>query len=216
MNQKKKAALFDFDGVIADTEPLYDLFWNDAAKRYHVGHDNFAQLIKGRTMPLIHETYFKHHSAEEMERLYAEIAEFERNMDFPEIPGAIPFLRQLKAAGIPFGLVTSSDDSKMEHAFQALPIRDLFSTEVTADRITRGKPDPMCYLLAAQDLGMDPADCIVFEDSFAGIEAATRAGMQVIGVSSTNSAEELRPLVHKVIPHFEGLQVEELFETVIS
>ena len=99
----------------------------------------------------------------------------------------------------------------MAHAFRALPIRDLFDTLVTADRITNGKPDPMCYLLAAEDLQVNPADCIVFEDSFAGIEAATRAGMTIVGISSTNPAEALRPLVDRVIPNFNGLRPEELF-----
>ena len=191
MEQKKRVALFDFDGVIADTEPLYDLFWNDAAQRYGLPYENFAQRIKGTTMPLILATYFQQHTPAQIDQLFAEIAAFERDMSFPEIPG--------------------SDDSKMAHAFRALPIRDLFDTLVTADRITNGKPDPMCYLLAAEDLQVNPADCIVFEDSFAGIEAATRAGMTIVGISSTNPAEALRPLVDRVIPNFNGLRPEELF-----
>ncbi|MCF2658745.1 MAG: HAD family phosphatase [bacterium] len=211
MEQKKRVALFDFDGVIADTEPLYDLFWNDAAQRYGLPYENFAQRIKGTTMPLILATYFQQHTPAQIDQLFAEIAAFERDMSFPEIPGSIAFLQALKRAGVPMGLVTSSDDSKMAHAFRALPIRDLFDTLVTADRITNGKPDPMCYLLAAEDLQVNPADCIVFEDSFAGIEAATRAGMTIVGISSTNPAEALRPLVDRVIPNFNGLRPEELF-----
>ena len=211
MEQKKRVALFDFDGVIADTEPLYDLFWNDAAQRYGLPYENFAQRIKGTTMPLILATYFQQHTPAQIDQLFAEIAAFERDMSFPESPGSIAFLQALKRAGVPMGLVTSSDDSKMAHAFRALPIRDLFDTLVTADRITNGKPDPMCYLLAAEDLQVNPADCIVFEDSFAGIEAATRAGMTIVGISSTNPAEALRPLVDRVIPNFNGLRPEELF-----
>ena len=53
-----KTALFDFDGVVVDTEPIYDLFWNDAAKRYGLGIDNFADIIKGTTLPYILEKYF--------------------------------------------------------------------------------------------------------------------------------------------------------------
>ena len=63
---------------------------------------------------------------------------------------------------------------------------------MSADRITKGKPDPMCYLLAASDLHVSPSDSLVFEDSFAGIQAGTNAGMRVIGLSTTNSEESLK------------------------
>ena len=56
--KQPKTALFDFDGVVVDTEPIYDLFWNDAAKRYGLGIDNFADIIKGTTLPYILEKYF--------------------------------------------------------------------------------------------------------------------------------------------------------------
>ena len=59
-----KTALFDFDGVVVDTEPIYDLFWNDAAKRYGLGIDNFADIIKGTTLPYILEKYFSGYTEE--------------------------------------------------------------------------------------------------------------------------------------------------------
>ena len=71
MEQKKRVALFDFDGVIADTEPLYDLFWNDAAQRYGLPYENFAQRIKGTTMPLILATYFQQHTPAQIDQLFA-------------------------------------------------------------------------------------------------------------------------------------------------
>ena len=107
------------------------------------------------------------------------------------------------------GLVTSSDEAKVRRAFRLLSLDGLFDTLVTADRITRGKPDPMCYLLAASDLQVAPEDCLVFEDSFAGIEAATRAGMRVIGLSTTNPAEALKGKVYKVIPDFRKVTIED-------
>ena len=152
-------------------------------------------------MPLILATYFQQHTPAQIDQLFAEIAAFERDMSFPEIPGSIAFLQALKRAGVPMGLVTSSDDSKMAHAFRALPIRDLFDTLVTADRITNGKPDPMCYLLAAEDLQVNPADCIVFEDSLAGIEAAVNAGMCVVAVGGIRSE---KAILH--IPDFRDIR----------
>jgi len=80
----------------------------------------------------------------------------------------------------------------------------LFETVVCADRITKGKPDPMCYLLAAADLGVSPEDCIVFEDSFYGIQSGTNAGMRVVGLSTTNPVETLIDKVHTVVPNFQN------------
>ena len=202
---KNKIALFDFDGVIADTEPLYDIFWNDASIRYNVGIDNFAAVIKGTIMPNIMKQYFSSYSPEMQAQLLRESADFEEDMSFPLIKGSIAFVQLLKAQGVLVGLVTSSHGSKIEKAIKALNIPGLFDTIVTADQITEGKPNPMCYLLAAKNLNVAPEDCIVFEDSFAGIQAGTDAGMRVIGVSSTNSEDKLKDKVHAVIENFEGL-----------
>ncbi len=201
----KQVALFDFDGVIADTEPLYDHYWNEAGERYHTGIPHFASHIKGTTMPYILEKYFSDRSETFRQQIVRESEAFEQQMPFPPVPGALDFLHLLKDKGIRIGLVTSSDDFKLKRALQILHLESFFETIVSADRITRGKPDPMCYELAATDLQVAPSDCIVFEDSFAGIESATRAGMRVIGLSTTNPGTELRDKVYAVIPNFEGI-----------
>lgn len=204
-NRKGKAALFDFDGVIADTEPIYDQYWQEAAQRYGLGIENFNRLIKGTTLPHIIEHYFSGYPKAFQEQVIRESNEFDHSMPMPPLRGALEFLHLLKQQGVKTGLVTSSDDLKIQRAFALLQLDGLFDTVVTADRITEGKPNPMCYLLAAKDLQEEPANCLVFEDSFNGIKAGKAAGMRVIGLSTTNPAEELRPLVHEVIPHFESL-----------
>lgn len=206
---KYKTALFDFDGVIIDTEPLYDIFWNEAGVRYGTGIDNFASVIKGTTLPHIMEKYFSDRPEEFRQMVIKESTEYESTMPLPAMPGSIKFLHLLKEKGVQMGLVTSSDNSKVERAFRLLHLENMFDTVVTADRITRGKPDPMCYLLAADDLGVSPSDCLVFEDSFAGIEAGTAAGMRVIGLSTTNPEASLRDKVYKVIPNFEKVSFED-------
>lgn len=202
---KLKSALFDFDGVIVDTEPLYDRYWNEAAERYGLGIPNFADLIKGTTFPDLLAKYFSDRTDEFKKMVVKESEAFEEQMDFPLIAGAIDFIKLLKENGVHTGLVTSSETRKMERAFRLLGIRPLFDTVVTADRVTRGKPDPMCYQIAAQDLGESPDGCIVFEDSLNGIRSATSAGAQVVGLSTSNPPETLRPLVTVVIPDFSGL-----------
>lgn len=206
---KLKTALFDFDGVIVDTEPIYDIFWDEAGERYGTGIDHFAAVIKGTTLPYIMETYFSDRSEEFRQMVIKESTEYESTMPLPAMPGSIEFLHLLKEQGVQMSLVTSSDNTKVERAFKLHHLENIFDTIVTADRITKGKPDPMCYLLAAKDLNVSPADCIVFEDSFAGIQAGTSAGMRVIGLTTTNPKESLKDKVYEVIPNFEKITFED-------
>ncbi|MDR0866315.1 MAG: HAD family phosphatase [Candidatus Symbiothrix sp.] len=199
------AALFDLDGVIIDTEPQYDVFWKQTGEKYQLGIENFEKLIKGTILPNIVATYFSHFPESVQKEIEAGISAFELQMDMIPVPGALEFLAELKKAGIKTGLVTSSNDEKLAAVFRALPIRDYFDTLVTADRVTQGKPDPMCYLLAAKDLNVPPENCFVFEDSFNGIQSGKAAGMKVIGLSTTNPAESIEADCLKVIPDFRQL-----------
>ncbi len=155
------------------------------------------------------DKYFHDYPKEVRQKLINESMEYERTMPLPAMPGAIEFLRSLKEHGVRTGLVTSSDDTKTRRAFELHHLDKLFNTIVTANRITKGKPNPMCYLLAAKDLEVEPLDCLVFEDSFAGIEAGTSAGMRVIGVATTNPAESLKDKVYEVTEGFEGTGFED-------
>ena len=205
-----KAALFDFDGVLVDTEKLYDVFWDEMGERYHTGIPHFASHIKGTTIDGLIEKYFADRPEEEKQQIIAESNHFDWNMPMPPMPGSFEFVRMLKAHGVQIGLVTSSDDKKLAHAFHELPFMEgLFDTIVSANRITRGKPDPMCYRLAAQDLSRKPEDCLVFEDSFAGIQAGKEAGMRVIALSTTNPAAQLEGKADYVIPDLAGRTFED-------
>lgn len=205
-----KAALFDFDGVLVDTEKLYDVFWDEMGERYHTGIPHFASHIKGTTIDGLIEKYFADRPEEEKKQIIAESNHFDWNMPMPPMPGSFEFVRMLKAHGVQIGLVTSSDDKKLAHAFHELPFMEgLFDTIVSANRITRGKPDPMCYRLAAQDLSRKPEDCLVFEDSFAGIQAGKGAGMRVIALSTTNPAAQLEGKADYVIPDLAGRTFED-------
>ena len=200
--RKETAFLFDLDGVIIDTEPQYDIFWKDICEKFQLGIENFENVIKGTTLPNILLQYFSQFSEATRKKIVADNQAFELKMDIIPIPGALTFLEDVKNAGIPMGLVTSSDDRKVEYVFSRLPIRHYFGTIVSADRITRGKPDPMCYLLAARDLDVSPENCYVFEDSFYGIQAGNAAGMKVIGLSTSNPADSIADDCIKVIPDF--------------
>jgi len=206
----KIAFLFDLDGVIIDTEPQYDIFWRKTAEKYQLGIENFEKVIKGTILPNILSNYFSHFQEAVQQEIIAAIQAFELEMDIIPIPGVLAFLEATKAAKIPTALVTSSDDIKIEYVFSQLPIRQYFDTIVSADRITHGKPDPMCYLLAAKELEISTENCYVFEDSFNGIKSGNAAGMKVIGLSTTNSAESIAKDCIKVIPNFYDFSINSL------
>lgn len=199
---KITAVLFDFDGVVADTETLYGVFWGKMAERYRLGIPDFTLQVKGMTMGAIFEKFFPGYPETEKRRIIEECMDYEYRMEYREVPGATGFIHWLKEKGFRVGLVTSSPDSKLAFALERLHLTAVFDTIVSADRIERGKPDPMCYRLAAADLKVPPAGCVVFEDSFFGIEAGKRAGMKVVGVSTTNPAEKIAEKADAVIPDF--------------
>lgn len=203
-----KAALFDLDGVLIDTETLYTEFWDSLGREFAAGIDNFAQRIKGTTISNILATYFpesKH--AEILDRLQ----EQEANMQYRLFPGVIDFLRRISEAGIPAAIVTSSNDDKMESLWRQLPeLRQWFAAVITDSKVQRSKPDPQPYLVAAAELGVSPEDCCVFEDSFSGLESGRRAGAKVVALATTNSAESLAGKADLVVPSLQLLTVAQL------
>lgn len=194
--------LFDFDGVVADTEHLYSVFWSGVAEKFCLDTPDFTARIKGSTMTTIFDNYFPLLSEEGRQGIIRDCMAFELAMEYREVAGAFDFIQLLKQKNYKVGLVTSSPDSKMSIALRHLHLEDVFDTIVTANRIRRGKPDPMCYLVAAEDLRVTPRECVVFEDSFPGIEAGKGAGMKVIALSTTNTFTSLSGKVHAVIPDF--------------
>lgn len=208
--KKEICVLFDMDGVMLDTESQYDIVWKHIGDRYSVGVPNFEKVIKGTTLPNILKKYFSEQTAEEIKNIEKTIDDFEAGMEFPEIPGSLKFVDELKANGLKVGLVTSSTQTKLKAVNKVRNFDKLFDTIVSAERVANGKPNPECYLLAAKDLGVEPQNCIVFEDSFAGLEAGKAAGMTVIGLATTHSAEKLMPYTDTIIPDFKNFGLSEL------
>lgn len=200
-------ALFDLDGVLVDTEGIYTEFWHSVDVRFPTGVPRFEYVIKGNTLGAILSTYFP--DAEVRARILDMLAEHERTMDYRPFAGTASFLASLRAAGIPSAIVTSSSRLKMDNLFAALPwLCDAVDIVVTGDDVTRSKPDPEGYNIASARLGLDPSQCVVFEDSLAGIEAGRRAGGKVVGIATTNSAERLVSSTDMVVGSIDELTVE--------
>ena len=202
--------LFDMDGVMLDTEPQYDKFWEHAADKYNIQIPNFAKQIKGITLPNILKKYFSEYTQEEQNQLEKELLAYEANMIFEQIPGSIEFVESLKKEGVKVGLVTSSTMHKMVAVHKQRQFNELFDTIVTSENVVQGKPNPECFLIGAKNLGIEPKNAFVFEDSFAGIEAGTKAGMKVIGLATTHPADSLNDKCIAVLPNFSKFTIEDL------
>lgn len=123
----------------------------------------------------------------------------------PAIPGAPDFVDEVSRAGVPRGVATSARRADATRLLGELGLLGRFSVIVTAEDVAHGKPDPEVYLLAARGLEMSPAECLVFEDSPVGIEAARRAGMRVIGITTAHTGPELLAAgAERVLPSFVG------------
>jgi len=107
------------------------------------------------------------------------------------LPGALEWIRRLHAREIPQAVVSSAPPENIHTILEALAAGAFFQKLVSGEEVRRGKPDPESFLLAAQRLGVPPARCVVVEDAPAGLEAARRAGMAGIGLTTTHPAEEL-------------------------
>ena len=207
---KKCGVLFDLDGVLLDSEGQYSIFWAAMDKEYPTGIENFAGFIKGFHLTRI-LSYFK--NEEIRQQVVDKLLEFEREMRYEFFPGAQDFVKQLRDAGIPMAIVTSSDHMKMQALYRQHPeFPTLFDQIITGDMVTKAKPDPDCFLMGAKQLGIDIKDCIVVEDSRNGLLAGRASGARVIGIATTLSGEEVASLSDVTATAVSELSVEQILE----
>ncbi len=204
-----KAALFDLDGTLVDSEGQYTRLWTQNGLRWAPQYPHLAQDIKGTTLVQILNTYFP--DPEVQKQVIRACEEFESQMDFTPYPGAVDFVKSLRQHGVRTAIVTSSDRSKMEKFRRNQPsFGTLFDCILTSEDFVASKPDPDPYLKAAAALGCDIRDCVVLEDAFSGLESGMRSGALTIGLATTNSPEAIEGLCHCVWEGFEGKTFESL------
>ena len=131
-------------------------------------------------------------------------------------PGVRRFIEECHAQGIAMAVASAAIAKNVNFLISALGLRDYFREVLTVDEISHPKPDPEIYLKTAGKLGVNPAACAVFEDSFVGIEAAKRAGMKCVAIASTFSAEDLRCETHAdlIVPSFEAVSLQTLLPSL--
>ena len=204
-----KACLFDLDGVVLDTEPLYTLFWHDMGNKYRPDVPDFEYVIKGQTLVQIYDKYFA--GEETMQKEITELLnEYEHNMSYDYIVGFEHFVKELRNKGLKTAVVTSSNLEKMQNVYKRHPeFKGYFDEILTSEDFTESKPSPECYLKAAACFGVLPEECVVFEDSFNGLRSGIASGARVIGLATTNSVAEIEAYTKEVISNYEGFTLSD-------
>ncbi len=222
-----KAALFDLDGVVFDTESQYTIFWGMIGREYHPEMADFSQRIKGQTLVQIYDKYFAEDSvfghiadcvdvASEQAKITARLDEFEQNMEYHYIAGFPEFVLDLRKNGVKTAVVTSSNVRKMLNVYERHPeFKSYFDRVLTSEDFAKSKPDPDCYIKGAACFGVAPSECVGLEDSFNGLKAVRASGAFTLGLSTTNTEEDIRPYSDYVIPDYKVLNYKEL-ENIIA
>ncbi|MGW2489108.1 HAD-IA family hydrolase [Streptomyces sp. NPDC001606] len=182
-----RALLLDMDGTLVNSDAVVERVWRRWARRHGLDGDAVMRVVHGRQghasmAVLLPDRPVAENLADNARLLAEETADTDGVV---EIPGASAFLAALH--GLPHALVTSADvplsTARMNAAGLPLP-----EVRVTAESVGASKPDPEGFLKGAAELGVDPADCVVFEDSGAGIAAGRAAGMRVVGIGPRAAA----------------------------
>ena len=199
-----KAALFDLDGTLVDTEHQYTIFWAETGKKYRPDVPNLAQAIKGTTLVQIFQRYFP--DKQWQREITEALDRWEARMTYDIIPGALDFVRDIRSHGVKCAIVTSSNIKKMDVFRNRQPeFCALFDRILTSEDFAASKPNPDCYLKGAETFGCTIDEGVVFEDAFTGLQAGMSAGIFTVGLTTYNSREAISSLCNHAIDNFVGL-----------
>ena len=191
-----RAVVFDWDGVVVDSSAHHERSWEIlAAKRgLPLPPDHFKRGFGKKNNVIIPDLGWATDPAEvdalarEKEEIYRSLV---REKGIEPLPGVRELLAALQTAEIPCAIGSSTERANLDCLLDLMDLRKFFRVIVSGEEVVHGKPDPSIFLLAAERLGVAPAECVVIEDALVGIEAAKRAGMPVLAVATTEPLEAL-------------------------
>jgi len=208
-----QAVIFDMNGVIINDERIHQESWRVYCKKhgFQITEEDFKHNVFGRTeKDTFTYLYNREITPEELEQFSNERVDTAIEIFKPQIKmteGLQNLLDELLEMNIPMAIATSARKRYFNFIMDQLNIRKYFIVVLTAEDITKGKPDPEIYLETASKLQIEPQNCIVFEDTLSGIKAAKAAGMKVVGIATTHFKEELG-LADTVVNNFEKVNLE--------
>jgi beta-phosphoglucomutase len=205
------AFIFDMDGVLIDSNPTHKVALKQFCRQhgYELTEQQLREKIYGRTNrdwllnlfgDLTDETIRQY--ADEKESLFRELY-----LDIKPLNGLLSFMKKLDDLRISRAIATSAPRANVDFTLQRTNMEAYFSTILDDSFVSKGKPDPEIYLKSAAALRLDPAQCVVFEDSLSGVRAGKLAGCKVVGVTTTHTREELTETDFN-IDDFSGLEPE--------
>jgi beta-phosphoglucomutase len=204
------------DGTLIDNTPYHFKSWQALFKKYGKGEltkkKYYTDISGVPVMETIRDVFGADHDEAGLKALLDEKENFYREAYAPfvaPINGLENFLTELKNAGIKMAMATSATVQDIDFILDRIPIRDDFDAIVNSTMVSKPKPNPQIFLKAAEKLGSKPANCIVFEDSLAGIKAGNAAGMKVVAITTGHPASALHP-VDLVINDYSELTVQKL------
>ena len=209
-----KAVLWDVDGTLVDSEEYHWLSWRDAMRGegIELSYDTFLASFGQRNDRILGTWLGADADPERVRRIgdwkEAEYRRLAETRGLQPLPGAREWLIALRAAGWKQSTASSAPFKNIETMLRVLDLSQYFDAFVSAEDVTRGKPDPQVFLTAAGKLCVEPARCVVVEDAAAGVEGARRAGMKSIGVTKNgtlNADVFVRSLIDLAAGAFEQL-----------
>lgn len=202
-----KGIIFDMDGVVVDNHQYHFKAWMAFSEKYkfELNSQIYRDKFNGKTNADLFKMIFGDISdadakkyADEKEGMYKKL--YAEHMKAHT--GLLDFLDYLKKLRIKIALGTSAPTENVDFTLDALRLRHYFEVIVDGPQVTIGKPDPQVYKLCAMKLGLEPKDCVVFEDSLAGLESGERAGCRIVGVATSHEAYELKVKTDLIIHDF--------------
>jgi beta-phosphoglucomutase len=189
------AIIFDLDGVIANTHPHHTRAWRQLLRESgkQVSDGELEVIREGRKREEILQCFFKDLSVEEAAKLGARKEELfqESCTEIEPCSGLTEFLDQVEKAHVPMSVATSASKKRAFDLLSRLNLTWHFTAVVTGDDVSRGKPDPSIFLLAAKHFTVPLNEVLVIEDSAAGVRGAKSAGMKCVGLTSDEHAQRL-------------------------
>lgn len=209
--------IFDWDGVVVDSSAQHEKSWEELAiaekqvlpeGHFKEGFGKKNDWIMKNVLKWTEDPEEIARLADEKERLYRKIV---RETGLSPLPGVRAFIESFKAKGYRSSIGSSTPRANILAVLKITQLEGLFTDIVAAEDVTIGKPNPAVFIKAADNVGLPPEQCVVFEDSIGGIEAGLAAGSKVVGITTTNSAEILSAAgVDLVVDSFEEISVERM------
>ncbi|MBC7794619.1 MAG: HAD family phosphatase [Clostridia bacterium] len=216
MFAKTCAALFDLDGTLIDNMGFHSRAWVTFCERHGIAvgdPSRHEREFAGKTNSEILKVLIgRPVVGDELAALATEKESMYRELYAPHmawIGGAVELIRELRARGVAVAIASAAPPANRQMFLDALDAHALFDAVIGGERVSRGKPAPDIFLLAAEAVGSSTSDCVVFEDAVNGVRGAKAAGMRAVGITTTESVNTLKAAgADSVIADFNGLSSE--------